>query len=131
MKKRVLVVGGAGYIGSHMLLALRDADYEASVFDNLSRGHADAIGEAAFFHGDLRSVGDIETCLRSDAFDIVMHFAALAYVGESVIDPDIYYRNNVLGTLNLLTAMRRHGPRRLVFSSTCATYGEPEGRYIS
>ena len=126
MKRSLLVVGGAGYIGSHMLVALRDAGFAPVVFDNLSRGHRDAIGDSPLFWGDLRRLSDIETCLQQNKFDVIFHFAALAYVGESVTDPESYYQNNVLGTLNLLTAMRKHGANRLVFSSTCATYGEPK-----
>lgn len=126
MKKTVLVVGGAGYIGSHMVLALRDAGHEVVVFDNLSRGFAAAVGAIPLVVGDLRSVSDLEVCFAANRIDLVMHFAALAYVGESVNEPELYYQNNVVGTLNLLSAMRRYGVRRFVFSSTCATYGEPE-----
>lgn len=121
-----MVVGGAGYIGSHMVLALRDAGYGVVVFDNLSRGHSDAVRGATMVEGDLRSIGDIKACFQQHRIDLVMHFAALAYVGESVTEPDLYYQNNVVGALNLLTAMRSEGIQRLVFSSTCATYGEPE-----
>lgn len=124
---KVMVVGGAGYIGSHMVLALQEAGYQAVVFDNLSRGFADAVGQKIpLVLGDLRSPADLDSCLAGHRFDLVMHFAALAYVGESVTDPELYYQNNVVGALNLLSAMRRHGVCRLVFSSTCATYGEPD-----
>jgi len=126
VKRSVLVVGGAGYIGSHMLIALQDAGYAVVVFDNLSRGFADAVGLVPLVTGDLRSPADMEICFASQNFDLVMHFAALAYVGESVAEPELYYQNNVTGTLNLLSAMRRYGVNRLVFSSSCATYGEPE-----
>lgn len=126
MKANVLVVGGAGYIGSHMVLALRDAGHVPLVFDNLSRGHADAVPGAKLIRGDLRSPADLDACFSRHRVDLVMHFAALAYVGESVTEPELYYQNNVVGALNLLAAMRRHGVGRLVFSSTCATYGEPE-----
>ena len=121
-----LVVGGAGYIGSHMVLALEDANLPAVVFDNLSRGHADAVGSAPLVVGDLRSSADLDACFSSHRIDVVMHFAALAYVGESVSKPELYYENNVAGTLSLLSAMRRHGVSRFVFSSSCATYGEPQ-----
>lgn len=124
--KTVLVVGGAGYIGSHMVLALLDAGYQVVVFDNLSRGHADAVGAAPLFVGDLRSLSDLDACFTQHRPDLVMHFAALAYVGESVRDPGVYYQNNVTGALNLLEMMRLHNVGRIVFSSTCATYGEPE-----
>jgi UDP-glucose-4-epimerase GalE len=126
VKRNVLVVGGAGYIGSHMLLALREAGHTPLVFDNLSRGHADAVRDAELVRGDLRSPADLESCFSRHSIDLVMHFAALAYVGESVLEPELYYQNNVVGALNLLAAMRRHDVSRLVFSSTCATYGEPE-----
>ena len=123
----VLVVGGAGYIGSHMVLALREAGWAPVVFDNLSRGHADAVPAGVpLVRGDLRSFTELEACLQAHRPDVVMHFAALAYVGESVSEPERYYENNVVGALNLLGAMRRHGVGRLLFSSTCATYGEPD-----
>ena len=123
--KTVLVVGGCGYIGSHMVLALRDAGYPVAVLDNLSRGFADAVGTAPVFVGDIRSATDLDACFSGHDVGLVMHFAALAYVGESVLEPELYYQNNLVGTLNLLAAMRRHGLTRIVFSSTCATYGEP------
>lgn len=126
MKKNVLVVGGAGYIGSHMMLALEDAGYLPLAFDNLSRGHADAVGNTTLVVGDLRSAIDLDACFSTHSIDLVMHFAALAYVGESVTEPELYYQNNAVGALNLLVAMRKHGVGRLVFSSTCSTYGEPE-----
>lgn len=126
MRKKILVVGGAGYIGSHMVLALQDEGHEVVVFDNLSRGHADAVSGAQLVVGDLRVPQELAHCFTGQRFDLVMHFAALAYVGESVAQPDLYYENNVLGTLNLLAAMRQHGVDKFVFSSTCATYGEPK-----
>jgi UDP-glucose-4-epimerase GalE len=126
LKSTILVVGGAGYIGSHMVLALRDAGFPVVVFDNLSRGHADAVADASLFEGDLRSSADLDACFAKNGVDVVMHFAALAYVGESVTKPELYYENNVVGALNLLSAMRKHERRRLVFSSSCSTYGEPE-----
>jgi len=125
MTKTILVVGGAGYIGSHMVLALKDAGYDVVVFDNLSQGHADAVSGARLVVGDLRAPEEIDRCFAERSFNLVMHFAALAYVGESVVKPELYYQNNVLGTLNLLAAMRRYGVEKFVFSSTCATYGEP------
>ena len=125
MNKNVLVVGGAGYIGSHMVLALADAGFSPVVFDNLSRGFADAVSGAPLFVGDLRSADDLDRCFREYTIDLVMHFAALAYVGESVHEPELYYQNNVVGALNLLAAMRRNSVDKFVFSSTCATYGEP------
>lgn len=124
MTLRILVAGGAGYIGSHMVKALRGAGQQVAVFDNLSRGHRDAVGDAPLFVGDLRDPDALDRCLHT-GFDVVMHFAALAYVGESVQQPALYYDTNVVGTQRLLDAMRRHGVDRLVFSSTCATYGDP------
>ena len=118
---KVLVIGGAGYIGSHMVLCLRDANHEVVVFDNLSRGFADAVVGAPLVVGDLMNPADLDRVLAGQGFDVVMHFAAFAYVGESVTEPARYYANNLVGTLNLLDALRRHGPQRLVFSSTCAT----------
>lgn len=126
LKKNVLVVGGAGYIGSHMVLALMEAGYLVSVFDNLSRGFVDAVPEDILIHGDLLSRDDLRKCFEVNKFDAVMHFAALAYVGESMLEPERYYENNVVGTLNLLAEMRRRKVDNLIFSSSCATYGEPE-----
>jgi UDP-glucose-4-epimerase GalE len=125
MSHRVLVTGGAGYIGSHMVRHLRESGYEACVFDNLTSGHRDAVAGNQLVVGDLRRVEDISSVLADGKFDVVMHFAANAYVGESVIDPEKYFNNNVGGTLNLLSGMRAAGVRNLVFSSTCAVYGEP------
>lgn len=125
MQNTILVAGGAGYIGSHMVLALQDAGYPVVVFDNLSRGFADAVGSAPLLVGDLRSPADLDACFTAHSIDLVMHFAALAYVGESVTEPELYYQNNVVGTLNLLAAMRRHSIGKIVFSSSCTTYGEP------
>jgi UDP-glucose-4-epimerase GalE len=127
----VLVVGGAGYIGSHMCQLLADAGHRVTVFDNLSRGHRDAIGDAEFVLGDIRSAAELQACFAGRRFDLVMHFAALAYVGESVTEPALYYDNNVTGSLRLFDAMRTAGVSRLVFSSTCATYGEPLERPIT
>jgi UDP-glucose-4-epimerase GalE len=124
--KHILVVGGAGYIGSHMVLALNEAGYSPVVFDNLSRGFSDAVVDAPLISGDLRSCEDLAACFRQYDISLVMHFAALAYVAESVEDPLKYYENNVSGTLNLLTAMRSKGVDKFVFSSTCATYGVPD-----
>jgi UDP-glucose-4-epimerase GalE len=127
MTTSVLVVGGAGYIGSHMCHMLADAGHQVTVLDNLSRGHRAAIAPGAdFVQGDIRSTHDLDACFSGRRFDVVMHFAALAYVGESVLDPARYYDNNVVGSLRLLDAMRAHGVPGIVFSSTCATYGEPQ-----
>lgn len=123
---KVLVVGGAGYIGSHMVAILLKQGFLVTVFDNLSRGHKDACEGSHFIQGDLLDFSAINDCLAAQSFDIVFHFAALAYVGESVQHPEQYYQNNVVGSVNLLTAMRQHKLNRLVFSSTCSTYGEAE-----
>ncbi len=128
----VLVTGGAGYIGSHMVRQLLSAGFKVAVFDNLDRGNRDAIPEAVeLIQGDLTNPADINRALEGRNVDAVMHFAALAYVGESVEQPDFYYRNNVVGTLNLVDAMRTHNVNKLVFSSTCATYGTPENLPIT
>lgn len=122
----VAVLGGAGYIGSHMAKALSRAGHVVTVFDNLSTGHRDAVRFGPLIEGDLRDREALERFFRSASFDAVMHFAACCYVGESVQEPRKYYENNVTGTLNLLDAMGAAGVRRLVFSSTCATYGDPQ-----
>jgi len=124
-KKKVLVVGGAGFIGSHMALMLRDSGYAVTVFDNFSRGHADVVPPDELVAGDLCNQHDLQRLFHKGHFDLVMHFAGLAEVGESVRNPELYYRNNVTGTLNLLAQMRDSGVGRIVFSSSCATYGNP------
>jgi UDP-glucose 4-epimerase len=125
MRKNVLVVGGAGYIGSHMVKSLLDSGYEVTVFDNLSSGHLDAVLGGRFVKGDLSNPELLEALFSSTKFDAVMHFAGLIQVGESVARPDIYYRNNVTLTLNLLDTMVRRHVSNLVFSSTAAIFGEP------
>jgi UDP-glucose 4-epimerase len=123
----VLVAGGAGYIGSHAVRQIVAAGHTVVVADNLFRGHRQAVHpEAVFYETDLDDTGALKGILREHAIDCVMHFAALAYVGESVTEPLTYYRNNMAGTVSLLEAMKGAGVRRMVFSSTCATYGEPE-----
>lgn len=109
-----------------MVLALQEAGYSVSVFDNLSRGFADAVPADILIEGDLLSKDDLGKCFEANKFDAVMHFAALAYVGESMVEPERYYENNVTGTLNLLSEMRRRKVDNFIFSSSCATYGEPE-----
>ena len=121
----VLVVGGAGYVGSHMVKHLLERGHEVTVLDNFSRGHRDAVQKARPVEADLRDPLAVERVFENASFDTVMHFAAFAYVGESVSKPAEYYRNNVAGSLNLFSAMQRAGVQRLVFSSTCATYGNP------
>src|SRR5262245_34773001 len=120
---KVLVTGGAGYVGSHAVRALKARGHDPLVFDNLSRGHREAVLDAVLVEGDLLNPEDLESAFAGGGIEAVLHFAALAYVGESVERPDLYYRNNVGGTLNLLEAMRKHGVERIIFSSTCATYG--------
>lgn len=122
----VLVVGGAGYIGSHAVLALMDAGHRVSVFDNLSRGHREAVPEDLFIEGELTNRDLLCQVLTDHQIDAVMHFAAFALVNESVNDPSLYYQNNVVAALSLMEAMRLAGVRKFVFSSTTATYGEPD-----
>lgn len=125
IEKPVLVIGGAGYIGSHMVQLLVDKGYFVTVLDNLSRGHRDAVGCAELIQGDLCNPDDLARLFAGRSFAAVLHFAALAYVGESVTEPRTYYENNVVGTLNLLNAMLDVGIDKFVFSSSCATYGTP------
>ena len=124
---KVLVVGGAGYIGSHAVRALKAAGHEPVIFDNLVAGHAEVAQrlEVPFIEADLNHPGEIHRALIDHPVDAVMHFAAFAAVGESVAQPAKYYQNNVVGTIQLLEAMRSQGVRYLVFSSSCATYGVP------
>jgi len=123
---KLLVVGGAGYIGSVVASQLLKAEHEIAVFDDLSKGHADALPDGATLErGSLLDTERLNEVL-SNGFDGVIHLAAHSLVGESVEQPEKYYRNNVGGTLNLLEAMVEHGASRLVFSSTAAVYGEPE-----
>jgi len=127
----VLVTGGAGYIGSHAVRRLLAGGHTVVVLDNLYRGHRAAVpGEAVFIQADLRETDKVQAALFDHMIDCVMHFAALAYVGESVTEPLNYYDNNTAGTVSLLRAMDAAGVKQLVFSSTCATYGEPESMPI-
>jgi UDP-glucose 4-epimerase len=119
---KLLVTGGAGYIGSVVATQLIDAGHEVVVLDNLDTGHADAVPNGARFV--RASIVEAEEVL-ADGVEAVLHFAAKSLVGESVAAPEIYWRNNAVGSLALLDAMRRTGVRRIVFSSTAATYGEP------
>ena len=124
---RVMVTGGAGYIGSVAAELLIDAGHVVGVFDNLERGHEQALDpRAAFFKGDLRDLDSIHGALADFKPDAVMHFAAYALVPESMSQPEIYFRNNVVGGVNLAEAMLANDVKRIVFSSTCATYGQPE-----
>ncbi len=130
---KVMVTGGAGYIGSHATLRLVEDGHDVTVLDNLYRGHAEALDAIESATGkkltrlklDLAETDKTAHALSSGGIECVMNFAALAYVGESVDQPLVYYRNNTAGVISLLEAMRTAGVRKLVHSSTCATYGEP------
>ncbi len=126
MSETILVTGGAGYVGAHACKALSQAGYRPVVYDNLVYGHEAAVRWGPFEQGDIADRARLDAVFERHQPAAVMHFAAFAYVGESVTDPGKYYRNNVCGTLTLLEAMLAHGVDKLVFSSTCATYGEPE-----
>ncbi|TCO73338.1 UDP-glucose 4-epimerase GalE [Rhodovulum euryhalinum] len=124
--KAVLVTGGAGYIGSHTCKRLAEAGYVPVAYDNLSTGHADAVRWGPLIEGDTRDREAVAHAIRTHAPVAVIHFAAAAYVGDSVRDPEFYYSNNVGGMLGLLTACRETGLARVIFSSSCATYGVPD-----
>jgi len=121
----ILVTGGAGYVGAHTCKALRSAGFIPVVLDNLSTGHRSFVRWGPFVPGDVRDTDAVCHTIGAYKIEAVLHFAASAYVGESVADPQKYYENNVGGSLSLLRAMLEAGCRRLVFSSTCAIYGEP------
>jgi len=121
----VLVVGGAGYIGSHMVRTLKRNNVDTLVFDSLEKGHIEAIAGIPFHKGDLRHREDVEKVFADHNITAVMHFSAYSLVGESMDRPEIYYENNVYGTLNLLNVMQASGVRHFIFSSTAATFGEP------
>jgi UDP-glucose 4-epimerase len=123
---RVLVVGGAGYIGSHTVKLLNETEHEVWVYDNLSMGHRQSVRSDQLIVGDLFDRQSLERVLEEKRIEAVMHFAAFAYVGESVQDPAKYYQNNIVATLGLFESMRRCGVKKFVFSSTTATYGQPE-----
>ena len=130
--KKIVVTGGAGYIGSHAVKLLLEKGFKVIVFDNLSRGYSNAVdvlksyGQLGFVKGDMRNPDDIEALLNDRSIDAVMHFAALCLVNESMEQPELYFHNNTIGTYNLLEAMRKKGPKKLIFSSTCAVYGESQ-----
>ncbi|MDQ3099544.1 MAG: UDP-glucose 4-epimerase GalE [bacterium] len=126
---KVLVIGGAGYIGSHTVKALQNAGHSVIVFDNLSAGHHEGSEhrhEAHIVKGDIRNRKDLDEIFSGKNFDAVMHFAAKIEVKESMIDPGLFYENNVLGSINILEAMRKHEVKIIIFSSTAAVYGLPE-----
>ena len=124
----IAVIGGAGYIGSHTVKYLRQQGREVVVFDNLSTGHREFVSEEVpFIEGDLVNKEDLQKLFTSyPKIQTVIHFAAFAYVGESVIQPAKYYQNNVVNTIQLLDVMLEHHVKNIVFSSTCATYGNPQ-----
>ncbi|MBI4743982.1 MAG: UDP-glucose 4-epimerase GalE [Actinobacteria bacterium] len=122
----ILIVGGAGYIGSHVNKLLVKEGHKTVIFDNLSQGYKEFVRWGEFVLGDLANKEQIRHCFHKYSINAVMHFSAFAYVGESVIDPAKYYLNNVAYTLNLLEVMREFGVNYFIFSSTCATYGIPK-----
>ncbi len=122
----IAVVGGAGYIGSHAVKYLIEQGEQVVVFDNLCTGHLELVhNDAEFLKGDLASLEDLHTLFTQYSITSVMHFAAFAYVGESVLNPAKYYHNNLANTMNLLDVMLQNNVKNIVFSSTCATYGNP------
>ncbi|MFH0703058.1 MAG: UDP-glucose 4-epimerase GalE [bacterium] len=121
----ILITGGAGYIGSHCVLEFLKLGYECFVLDNLSEGHREAVKTCNFYKADLSNIEAIKTCFKKYPIKAVVHFAASCYVGESVFEPQKYYYNNVVNTLNLLKVMLENNVNKLVFSSTCAIYGKP------
>jgi UDP-glucose 4-epimerase len=123
---KLLVTGGAGYVGSHAVALLLQHGHEVVVYDDLSRGHAGAVPAEILVRGDLADAAGLAALLAERRIDAVMHFAAFSLVAEAVVAPALYYRNNLGGTLSLLGAMRVAGVQRIVFSSSAATYGEPE-----
>lgn len=122
----ILVCGGAGYIGSHAVYALLKRNEEVVVVDNLATGHSESVLGGKLYIGDLRDEDFLDKVFSENNIEAVMHFAASSLVGESVENPFKYYENNVCGTLSLLKAMKKHGVKKIVFSSTAAVYGEPE-----
>lgn len=130
MPGKLLVTGGAGYVGSHCCRAFAEAGWEVTVFDNLSTGWRDLVKWGPLIVGDLQNPADLEAAFEKVKPDAVAHFAGSALVAESVREPSIYYRNNTLATLNLLEAMRRHGAGYLIFSSTCAIFGQAQSDTI-
>jgi UDP-glucose-4-epimerase GalE len=123
MSKTVFVTGGAGYVGSHCAKAFANAGWTVVTYDNLSRGHRDLVKWGDLIEGDILDRASLNAALEQVRPDAVAHFAAYAYVAESMTQPAVYYRNNVVGTMNLLDAMIKADVRQMVFSSSCATYG--------
>ena len=131
MSKKILVTGGAGYIGSHTVRQLSEAGYEVVVYDNLSTGSAKALLSGSLIVGDLADKTTLELAFARHKFEAVLHFAASISVPESVANPLGYYTNNTRNTLNLLDCCQRYGVKKLVFSSTAAVYGEPKENPVS
>lgn len=127
---RILVCGGAGYVGSHMVRHLAEQGHESVVFDNLSTGHREAVTSTPLVVGDLLDPLALKTVFDSHQIDVVMHFCASSLVGESIARPYDYYENNVVGTLRLLKAMHEAGVDKLIFSSTAAVFGQPQSALI-
>ncbi|HRW58896.1 MAG TPA: UDP-glucose 4-epimerase GalE [Chlamydiales bacterium] len=123
MNQKVLVTGGAGYIGSHVCKELHLNGMTPVVFDNFSLGHREFVKWGPYFEGDIRNLEDLDKAFKMHCPTSVIHFAASAYVGESVQNPSKYYGNNVIGSYNLLEAMRKHSVQNIIFSSSCAVYG--------
>ena len=126
-----LVCGGAGYIGSHMVKMLFNDGHNVVTFDNLATGFRDAVKWGEFVEGDLLNPDDLDDLFSNHQFDAIIHFAARSLVGESQQKPGLYYRNNVVGSMNLLDAMREHKVQKIIFSSTAAVYGNPVTETIS
>jgi UDP-glucose 4-epimerase len=122
----ILVTGGAGYIGSHTVKALRENGYEPLIFDNFSTGHRDFVGDTELVEGDICAPADLQRAFERYPIEGVLHFAGKALVPESHRRPEFYYATNVMGGINLLTAMKSAGVKTIIFSSTCATYGIPD-----
>lgn len=129
--KPVLIVGGAGYIGSHMVLTLRRAGYQPVVLDNLSKGHRDAVIDAELIVGDIADTELLKQTFAKYPFIAVMHFASFIEVAESVKFPEKYYQNNVIATFNLMDVMIKSGVKNFIFSSSAAVYGKPQARLIN
>lgn len=128
---KILVTGGAGYVGSACLRHIVKEGHEAIAYDNLAEGHPKAVGNSELVVGDIADTEKLTRTLKEFGADAVMHFAAATYVGESVTNPEYHYRNNIGGSLSLLNAMRQAGVKRMLFSSTCATYGMTESEVMS
>jgi UDP-glucose 4-epimerase len=122
----ILIVGGAGYIGSHVNKLLNESGYETIILDNLSYGHKEAVQWGILEECDIKDIDDIDKIFTKYDIDAVMHFSSFIEVGESVTNPEKYYTNNVVNTMNLLKVMLKHDVKKFIFSSTCATYGVPQ-----